>query len=91
MTKLMIGTDLAAEMVAKAAARAENLRQKTGVQPCLATVLVGDDPASATYVRMKQNRSKKAGIGSRSECRYEWPSHAGERQGRSPARRPYQE
>jgi methylenetetrahydrofolate dehydrogenase (NADP+)/methenyltetrahydrofolate cyclohydrolase len=64
--KLMIGTDLAAEMVAKAAARAQSLQEKTGVQPCLATVLVGDDPASATYVRMKQNRSKKAGIGSRS-------------------------
>jgi methylenetetrahydrofolate dehydrogenase (NADP+) / methenyltetrahydrofolate cyclohydrolase len=64
--ELMIGTDLAAEMVAKAAARAESLRERTGVQPCLATVLVGDDPASATYVRMKQNRSKKAGIASRS-------------------------
>ncbi|MFK4085096.1 bifunctional 5,10-methylenetetrahydrofolate dehydrogenase/5,10-methenyltetrahydrofolate cyclohydrolase [Kribbella sp. NPDC020789] len=63
---LMIGTDLAAQMVANAAARAEKLRESTGVQPCLATVLVGDDPASATYVRMKQNRSKKAGIGSRS-------------------------
>ncbi|MGW1342257.1 bifunctional 5,10-methylenetetrahydrofolate dehydrogenase/5,10-methenyltetrahydrofolate cyclohydrolase [Kribbella sp. NPDC002412] len=66
MTNLMIGTDLAAEMVAKAADRARDLQQKTGVQPCLATVLVGDDPASATYVRMKQNRCKKAGIGSRS-------------------------
>ncbi|WP_165952413.1 bifunctional 5,10-methylenetetrahydrofolate dehydrogenase/5,10-methenyltetrahydrofolate cyclohydrolase [Kribbella albertanoniae] len=64
--ELMIGTDLAAEMVTNAAARAEKLRASTGVQPCLATVLVGDDPASATYVRMKQNRSKKAGIGSRS-------------------------
>jgi len=63
---LMIGTDLAAQMVADAAARAEKLRESAGVQPCLATVLVGDDPASATYVRMKQNRSKKAGIGSRS-------------------------
>ncbi|MEV5961399.1 bifunctional 5,10-methylenetetrahydrofolate dehydrogenase/5,10-methenyltetrahydrofolate cyclohydrolase [Kribbella sp. NPDC051952] len=64
--ELMIGTDLAAEMVAKAADRAKTLQEKTGVQPCLATVLVGDDPASATYVRMKQNRSKKAGIGSQS-------------------------
>ncbi len=64
--ELMIGTDLAAEMVTNAAARAEKLRESTGVQPCLATVLVGDDPASATYVRMKQNRSRKAGIGSRS-------------------------
>jgi len=64
--ELMIGTDLAAEMVAKAAERARELRERTGMQPCLATVLVGDDPASATYVRMKQNRSKKAGIASRS-------------------------
>ncbi|MEU4287155.1 tetrahydrofolate dehydrogenase/cyclohydrolase catalytic domain-containing protein [Kribbella sp. NPDC026596] len=64
--ELMIGTHLAAEMVAKAAERARELRERTGVQPCLATVLVGDDAASATYVRMKQNRSKKAGIASRS-------------------------
>ncbi|WP_433157716.1 bifunctional 5,10-methylenetetrahydrofolate dehydrogenase/5,10-methenyltetrahydrofolate cyclohydrolase [Kribbella sp. CA-247076] len=66
MTNLMIGTDLAAEIMAEAAERARVLRERTGVQPCLATVLVGDDPASATYVRMKQNRSKKAGIASRS-------------------------
>ncbi|QNE17084.1 bifunctional 5,10-methylenetetrahydrofolate dehydrogenase/5,10-methenyltetrahydrofolate cyclohydrolase [Kribbella qitaiheensis] len=64
--RLMIGTNLAAEMVAKAAERAKKLQDETGVQPCLAAVLVGDDPASATYVRMKQNRSKKAGIASRS-------------------------
>ncbi len=64
--ELMTGTDLAAEIVAQAAARAKNLQEKRGIQPCLATVLVGDDPASGTYVRMKQNRSKKAGIGSRS-------------------------
>ncbi|WP_405066845.1 bifunctional 5,10-methylenetetrahydrofolate dehydrogenase/5,10-methenyltetrahydrofolate cyclohydrolase [Kribbella sp. NBC_01510] len=64
--ELMTGTHLAAEIVAHAAARAKALQEKTGVQPCLATVLVGDDPASATYVRMKQNRSKKAGIASRS-------------------------
>jgi len=62
--ELMIGTDLAAEMVARAAERARVLQEQYGVQPCLATVLVGDDPASATYVRMKQNRSKKAGIAS---------------------------
>ena len=37
----------------------------TGIVPCLATVLVGDDPASATYVRMKQARCRKAGIDSR--------------------------
>ncbi|MEU8223121.1 tetrahydrofolate dehydrogenase/cyclohydrolase catalytic domain-containing protein [Kribbella sp. NPDC048915] len=64
--ELMIGTDLAAEMVAATADRARLLHEQYGVQPCLATVLVGADPASATYVRMKQNRSKKAGIASRS-------------------------
>jgi methylenetetrahydrofolate dehydrogenase (NADP+) / methenyltetrahydrofolate cyclohydrolase len=33
-----------------------------GVQPCLATVLVGDDPASATYVESKHKDAKEVGI-----------------------------
>ena len=37
------------------------LKEK-GVVPGLATVLVGDDPASQTYVRMKQRRCKDMGI-----------------------------
>jgi methylenetetrahydrofolate dehydrogenase (NADP+)/methenyltetrahydrofolate cyclohydrolase len=32
------------------------------VQPCLATVLVGDDPASATYVGSKQKDANEVGI-----------------------------
>jgi methylenetetrahydrofolate dehydrogenase (NADP+)/methenyltetrahydrofolate cyclohydrolase len=36
-----------------------------GVVPGLATVLVGDDPASSTYVRSKQRACEKAGIYSR--------------------------
>jgi methylenetetrahydrofolate dehydrogenase (NADP+)/methenyltetrahydrofolate cyclohydrolase len=32
------------------------------VQPCLATVLVGDDPASATYVESKHKDAKEVGI-----------------------------
>lgn len=35
-----------------------------GVTPTLATILVGDDPASATYVRMKRNACKRVGMGS---------------------------
>ena len=35
-----------------------------GVTPTLATILVGSDPASATYVRMKQNACKRIGMGS---------------------------
>jgi len=36
--------------------------KENGVQPCLATVLVGDDSASATYVSSKQNDAKEVGI-----------------------------
>jgi len=33
-----------------------------GVTPTLATILVGSDPASATYVRMKRNACKRVGM-----------------------------
>jgi methylenetetrahydrofolate dehydrogenase (NADP+)/methenyltetrahydrofolate cyclohydrolase len=45
-------------------ARIEKLL-KRGIIPCLATILVGDDPASATYVRMKGTACKRLGIESR--------------------------
>ncbi|MET0068220.1 MAG: bifunctional methylenetetrahydrofolate dehydrogenase/methenyltetrahydrofolate cyclohydrolase FolD [Candidatus Thiodiazotropha sp.] len=35
-----------------------------GAIPTLATILVGDDPASATYVRMKANACERIGMGS---------------------------
>ncbi|WP_055618296.1 bifunctional 5,10-methylenetetrahydrofolate dehydrogenase/5,10-methenyltetrahydrofolate cyclohydrolase [Streptomyces phaeochromogenes] len=63
--QLMDGTGLARRIVDETAKRAADLAERTGVAPCLATVLVGEDPASVTYVRMKQNRSRKAGIESR--------------------------
>ncbi len=37
---------------------------ETGVTPCLAAVLVGENPASQVYVRNKQKACEKAGIGS---------------------------
>ena len=37
------------------------LREK-GIIPTLATILVGDDPASETYVRMKQETCKRVGM-----------------------------
>ncbi len=40
------------------------LKEK-GIQPCLATILVGDDPSSATYVRMKGNACERLGIESK--------------------------
>ncbi|MFJ9242172.1 bifunctional 5,10-methylenetetrahydrofolate dehydrogenase/5,10-methenyltetrahydrofolate cyclohydrolase [Streptomyces sp. NPDC101776] len=63
--RLMDGTALARRIVEDTAKNAADLTERTGTAPCLATVLVGADPASVTYVRMKQNRSRKAGIESR--------------------------
>lgn len=42
----------------------EKLRADGGVKPVLATILVGSDPASATYVQMKANACERVGMGS---------------------------
>lgn len=63
--RIMDGTALARRIVEDTATRAAELTGRTGQAPCLATVLVGADPASVTYVRMKRNRCRKAGIESR--------------------------
>jgi len=60
----MDGTRLGREILADVTAAAADL-VANGVAPCLATVIVGDDPASVTYVRMKQRRAAAAGIESR--------------------------
>ncbi|WP_437828347.1 bifunctional 5,10-methylenetetrahydrofolate dehydrogenase/5,10-methenyltetrahydrofolate cyclohydrolase [Niallia taxi] len=44
--------------------RIDALKTK-GITPCLATILVGEDPSSATYVRMKGNACAKLGIDSK--------------------------
>lgn len=63
--RLMDGTAPARRIVEDTAERAADLTERTGRAPCLATVLVGEDPASVTYVRMKRNRCRTAGIESR--------------------------
>ncbi|MFF9869525.1 bifunctional 5,10-methylenetetrahydrofolate dehydrogenase/5,10-methenyltetrahydrofolate cyclohydrolase [Streptomyces sp. NPDC013953] len=63
--RLMDGSGLARRLVEDTAVRAADLTRRTGSRPCLATVLVGEDPASVTYVRMKRARCEKAGIRSR--------------------------
>jgi methylenetetrahydrofolate dehydrogenase (NADP+) / methenyltetrahydrofolate cyclohydrolase len=62
---LMLGAKLAGEIVNRSAERAQAFERETGARPCLAAVLVGEEPASATYVRMKRERCKQAGINSR--------------------------
>jgi len=63
--RLMEGTELARAIVARSAEQAAAFTERTGDRPCLATVLVGEDPGSVTYVKMKRNRCKQAGIASR--------------------------
>ncbi|MFJ8858140.1 bifunctional 5,10-methylenetetrahydrofolate dehydrogenase/5,10-methenyltetrahydrofolate cyclohydrolase [Streptomyces sp. NPDC102451] len=63
--QLMEGTGLAERTIEETAAKAAEITRRTGTSPCLATVLVGEDPASVTYVRMKRARCARAGIRSR--------------------------
>ncbi|MDT0345869.1 bifunctional 5,10-methylenetetrahydrofolate dehydrogenase/5,10-methenyltetrahydrofolate cyclohydrolase [Streptomyces litchfieldiae] len=63
--QLMEGAGLARRIIEETATKAAEISRFTGTAPCLATVLVGEDPASVTYVRMKRARCAKAGIQSR--------------------------
>ncbi|WP_328853136.1 bifunctional 5,10-methylene-tetrahydrofolate dehydrogenase/5,10-methylene-tetrahydrofolate cyclohydrolase [Micromonospora globbae] len=62
---LMDGRALSRQLLDATAERATAFQLAHGRRPCLATVLVGDDPASHTYVRMKVNRCAEVGIESR--------------------------
>jgi len=60
--KLMNGRVLAKRLLEDAMVRVGKIHDVAGVTPTLATVLVGDDQASATYVRMKRKRCEDAGM-----------------------------
>ncbi len=62
---LLDGKTLAKERQLKNRERVTRLIESTGRVPVLATILVGDDPASATYVRMKGNACRRVGMESR--------------------------
>jgi hypothetical protein len=66
MTALVLdGKALAAQTEAELLQRVEQLKEKSGGKtPILATILVGDDPASATYVKMKGNACRRVGMDS---------------------------
>jgi len=63
MEILLDGKKLAKEMTSSQKEQVEELKKK-GIIPKLTAILVGDDPASAVYVRMKSKRCKKLGIDS---------------------------
>ncbi len=57
------GKTLAAQTEADLLARVGQIKAKSGGKtPILATILVGDDPASATYVKMKGNACRRVGM-----------------------------
>jgi methylenetetrahydrofolate dehydrogenase (NADP+)/methenyltetrahydrofolate cyclohydrolase len=58
------GKRIAAEMQTELAAEAAAMREQ-GVTPTLAVVLVGEDPASQTYVASKLKTAERLGIASR--------------------------
>ncbi|MBJ7555341.1 bifunctional methylenetetrahydrofolate dehydrogenase/methenyltetrahydrofolate cyclohydrolase FolD [Marinomonas spartinae] len=62
MTVMIDGKALADEIVQHVAQEVSAFKLKHKVTPGLAVVLVGDDPASAVYVRNKIKRTEQAGL-----------------------------
>ena len=62
MTKIMDGKKVALDTEESLIDRVTFLKSQKGYVPTLATILVGDDPASATYVKMKGNACERIGM-----------------------------
>jgi methylenetetrahydrofolate dehydrogenase (NADP+) / methenyltetrahydrofolate cyclohydrolase len=58
------GKALAQRIERELAVRVQFIKQRSsnGISPALATILVGDDPSSATYVRMKGRACERVGV-----------------------------
>jgi len=59
--RIIDGKAIAANVRESVRERVEALRED-GIEPCLAVLLVGDDPASSVYVGMKQKAADEVGI-----------------------------
>jgi len=62
--KIIDGKQIAAEIRAEMKQEVAELKEKHGVTPGLAVVLVGEDPASVVYVRNKKRGCEELGINS---------------------------
>ena len=60
--QLMDGAALSRNILEACRRRAAAFADRMGRRPCLAAVLVGHDPASLTYVKMKQARCERVGV-----------------------------
>lgn len=63
--RILDGKAIALEIRKEIAAEVAVLFAQRGIIPCLAAVLIGDDPASQVYVRNKEIACEKAGMQSR--------------------------
>lgn len=63
--QIISGTDIAKEIRGELKERVSRLKAEQGITPGLATVLVGEDPASQMYVGMKNRAAGDMGIHSR--------------------------
>lgn len=61
---LIYGKEVATETLEKITAEAQVFDKKYGRKPTLAVIIVGEDPASQTYVRNKINGCKQVGFNS---------------------------
>ncbi len=62
MAEIIDGKKVASELRESIKAEVAELTAKTGVTPGLAVVIVGEDPASTVYVRMKRKECEEVGI-----------------------------
>ncbi len=63
--QLLDGKALAKQIRSEIAENVAQFTAQTGVTPCLAAVLIGEDAASQVYVRNKQRACERAGLASR--------------------------
>lgn len=62
MSRILDGAAIAAGIRAGVAAKVRDMAGRGLPSPCLAVLLVGDDPASAVYVRNKEKACREAGL-----------------------------
>jgi methylenetetrahydrofolate dehydrogenase (NADP+)/methenyltetrahydrofolate cyclohydrolase len=64
ITKIIDGKQIAASMKAEIALRVAEIKKNFHITPCLAVVLVGNDPASEVYVSSKEKAAHAVGMNS---------------------------
>ena len=60
--RIIDGKAIGADLRARVAGEVRRLRTEHGIEPGLAVVLVGENPASAVYVRSKSKQTLQAGM-----------------------------